>query len=358
MEVVALELIRHLQQIDMENEYVIFVKEDEDAACLKSTKNFKIHTTPPYSYPFWEQVHLPRIAREAGIDLLHCTGNTAPVFYRAPMMLTLHDIIYLEKLSFGGTPYQNFGNLYRKLIVPAVVKHGRKIITVSAFEKERILERLPLPEDRVTVVYNAINKDFRVIQEADRLAALTAQYHLPGQFILFFGNTAPKKNTAGVLAAYADYCQNHTNPLPLVIADSSDVYIDRMLDKLHRKEIRHNIRVLDHIPPGELPYLYNLATLFLYPSLRESFGMPILEAMACGTPVITSATASMPEVAGEAALLINPEKPRDIAEAISRLLSDTSLCEQMINRGLKRATQFSWENTARQVLQLYQQIVV
>lgn len=357
MEVVTLELIRHLQEIDQDNEYVIFVKEDEDAGCLKSTANFKIHKTPAFSYPFWEQVYLPRIARKAGLDVLHCTSNTAPVFYASsPMMLTLHDIIYLEKISFAGTAYQNFGNLYRRWIAPAAIRRCSTIVTVSAFEKRRIIEKLGLPEDKVKVVYNAANKRFRVIEERNVLEKMAEKYSLPEQFILFFGNTAPKKNTIGVVEAYAHYFERETNPLPLVITDCTVDYIRQVLNKISTKQkgnMLEKLLVLDYIPFDDLPCIYNLAGLFLYPSLRESFGMPIIEAMACGTPVMTSNVSSMPEVAGDAALLIDPEKPVAIAEGMKEILDNTELQQQMIRRGLRRAAGFSWTNTARQILQLY-----
>lgn len=360
MEVVTLELIRHLQEIDKENEYVVFVKDDEDVGCVQSTANFVIYKTPVFSYPFWEQLYLPKIAKRAEIDLLHCTSNTAPVFYHSPMMLTLHDIIYLEKVSFAGTSYQDFGNLYRRFVVPKVVGHCESIVTVSEFEKKCIVEKLGLPETKVKVVYNAISKNFRKINDKNILREVIKKYHLPEQFILFFGNTAPKKNAAGVLEAYGKYFTTQPDPLLLVVTDCTRAYVEKIFKKINLKQkgnILKNILVLDHIPLDELPCVYNLATLFLYPSLRESFGMPIIEAMACGTPVITSNTSSMPEVAGEAALLVHPGQPDAIAEGIQEVLNNPVRRRQMIHEGLARAARFSWKKTAQQMLQIYQQSV-
>lgn len=360
MEVVTLELIRHLQEIDHDNEYVVFVKDDEDADCIQESGNFEIRKTPVFNHPYWEQLYLPKIAKETKIDLLHCTSNTAPVFYHSPMVLTLHDIIYLEKVSFAGTSYQNFGNLYRRLVVPKVIHQCEQIITVSEFEKKHIIARLGLKNEKVKVVYNAINKNFRVITDQNILAEISHKYKLPNQFILFFGNTAPKKNTPGMIEAYIHYYHSNSNPLPLVITDCTKEYIQQILEKLsadYKKNILKNFLILDHIPFDELPSVYNLASLFLYPSLRESFGMPIIEAMACGIPVITSNTSSMPEVAGEAAILIDPRKPMDIAEAIQKILDNKALQEEMKKIGLARAAGFSWKNTAQQVLLTYQDCV-
>lgn len=356
MEVVTLELVRHLQKIDQDNEYVIFIKDDEDTDCLQSTANFKILKTPAFSYPFWEQVYLPRLARRAGLDVLHCTSNTAPVFYSPPKILTLHDIIFLEKVSFAGTAYQNFGNLYRRFIAPAAIRQCSTVVTVSVFEQRRIIEKLGLPEDKVKVVYNGISKKFRIIEDSSALKKMAEKYSLPEQFILFFGNTAPKKNIVGVVEAYIHYFEKETNPLHLVIIDCTVDYIRKVLNKINTKQkedILKKLLILDYIPFDDLPFVYNLSNLFLYPSLRESFGMPVIEAMACGTPVITSNVSSMPEVAGDAALLTDPENPVEIAEGIKKILDNPELQQQMIRSGLRRSAGFSWTNTARQVLQLY-----
>lgn len=360
MEVVTLELIRHLQEIDRDNEYVVFVKDDEDAVCIQESANFEIIKTPVFTYPYWEQWYLPKIAKKAKVDLLHCTSNTAPILYRSPLLLTLHDIIYLEKISFKGTSYQNFGNLYRRWVVPQVIHHCKQIITVSEFEKKRIIENLGLGNDQVKVVYNAISKHFRVIDDKNFLYGIAQKYRLPEQFILFFGNTAPKKNTAGVIEAYVHYYHHNQNPLPLVITDYAEEYVLQILEDLKvkdKKRILENLLILDHIPFEELPVVYNLSTLFLYPSLRESFGMPIIEAMACGIPVITSDTSSMPEVAGEAALLIDPLKPVEIAEGIQTVVSNKLLQKEMKEAGLSRAAKFRWENTAQEVLLTYKNCI-
>ena len=356
MEIVTLELIRQLQKIDKVNEYVIFVKEDVNEECILPTGNFKIHITPNYNYPMWEQFYLPKLAKREGVDLLHCTSNTAPLLGKTPLLLTLHDIIYIEQTSFAGTAYQNFGDLYRKFIVPRVIDRCSSIITVSAYEKAKIVEKLFVKDDKVEVVYNAINKSFREISDESVLEAARNKYGLPPRFILHFGNTAPKKNTAGVLEAYAQYFKQSECPLPLVITDCTIEYVEQLVKKVRVPEssdLISQLIVLDHIPFDQLPSIYNCASVFLYPSLRESFGMPILEAMACGTPVITSETSSMPEISEGAAYLVDPTRPQELAEGMDRILKDDYLRTDLIGKGLSRAAEFSWENTARQVLKLY-----
>jgi glycosyltransferase involved in cell wall biosynthesis len=357
MDIVALELIRNLQQLDHHNEYFIFVKPDTDNGVLKETGNFHIVEVPGGPYPLWEQVLLPRAARRAKVDLLHCTSNTAPLRLPVPLVLTLHDIIYLEPLDLRrGSWYQRAGNLYRRWNVPRVVPHCARVLTVSAFEQARIEQRLPGPAGQVEVVYNSAGEQFRRIADPAALAAAKARYNLPDRFIFFLANTDPKKNLRGVLQALALLKKQGQLAFTLVMLDYQETALLALLGELNAPDLRAHIRLCGYVPNQELPLIYNLAEIFLYPSLRESFGIPILEAMACGTPVITSNTSSMPEVAGDAALLIDPFRPETIADAILRLQNDPAERARLVAQGLERVQRFSWRETARQVRSVYEQV--
>ena len=355
MEIVALELIRQLQQLDKENQYFIFVKDDEDRDCISETENFKIIPLPGLTYVDWEQIQLPKAVKKYHLDLLHCTCNTAPLKLDVPLVLTLHDIIYLESVSFSGTPYQNFGNLYRRWVVPRIIKKCSKVITVSQYERKCINQTLNLSGDLVQVVYNGISSNFRSIRDQD-LISYREKHKLPEEFILYFANPAPKKNAFNTLSAYRHYVDNTEYPLPLILADTNTVFVNQLLEKIKAEYLSSHITVIEFIPFTELPYIYNLASLFLYPSKRESFGLPILEAMACGTPVITSETSSMPEVAQNAALLANPEDYMSIAHQLIAYFAKKVSQELLIKEGLARAKEFTWQYTAQKVLQIYHQI--
>ena len=211
MDMVALELIRNLQEIDHENEYFIFVKPDTDYSALKETGNFKIIPLKGGFYPFWEQFALPRAARKAGCELLHCTSNTAPVNTKIPLVVTLHDIIYMESsylkiLRGSGTLYQKTGNVYRRLVIPRILKTSRKIITVSNFEKNRIAHYFGITGDnRLTAIYNGVSEHFKPVTDRSELERIRVKYNLPEHFFFFLGNTDPKKNTKGTLKAYSDF---------------------------------------------------------------------------------------------------------------------------------------------------------
>ncbi len=362
MDMVALELINELQKIDHENEYVIFVKPDEDTTTLKATSNFKIVELSGGPYPTWEQFALPKAAKAEGCHLLHCTSNTAPVNTSLPLVVTLHDIIYMESISLfkkSGTWYQKMGNMYRRYVVPPVVKKSDKIITVSKFERNRIAEFFGIPqeENRLVAIYNGVSEHFVPINDQKELDRVKSLYKLPDRFLFFLGNTDPKKNTPGTLKAFSDYLKKSNDPdLYLVMLDYERSSLEKILSDIGDKELINRILLTGYVVNTDLPAIYNLCSIFLYPSLRESFGIPMLEAMRCGTPVITSNTSSMPEVSGDAAYIVDPFKPEQITEGITKLLSDKALRVELVKKGLKQAAKFSWKHMAEDVLSLYKEV--
>jgi glycosyltransferase involved in cell wall biosynthesis len=357
MDIVALELIRKLQKIDHKNEYYILVKKDEDHKALKETGNFHIVELPGAPYPLWEQYYLPKAVKKIAPDLLHCTSNTAPLKVNAPLVLTLHDILYMQKIDLTrGSWYQRIGNLYRKWLVPKIVHSCKTIITVSDFEKKEIDRQFHFEEDKVKTVYNAFNPGFKPITDLKALTVYKKKYHLPERYLLFLGNTHPNKNMRTVLMALSKLHREHAIPIPLVMPDVDEGFLDKTLHEINDPGLKDKILLTGYVPNHELVYIYNLATVFLYPSFYESFGIPMLEAMSCGVPVIASNRAAMPEVSGGAALPVNPESAEEMAIAIRRLLTEETLYESCKNAGLRRASSFSWTLTAFEVLDIYYKI--
>lgn len=351
MDIYAVELIRELQMVDHENEYFIFVKAGEDH-CIKDSANFTVVEVSGLTYADWEQISLPIAASNYQLDVLHCTSNTAPLFTNIPTILTLHDIIYLNKSFSGGSLYQGLGHYYRKWIVPMAYKKARQVFTVSEFEKECITSVLG-HASKLSAIYNGVGSKFKPLNTAEK-AELKARKNFPDQYIFFLGNTAPKKNMKAMLEAFGLYHEINENPLPLVIAESSPSEIAGMLQELNRPGLIKNIHLTGYLSHDELPGIYAAAQLFIYPSLRESFGIPIIEAMACGTPVITSNTSSMPEVAGGAAYLINPTDPKEISQAIAWTLDNPPYHQNLRAKGLLRAMDFRWTSTAKKVKEGYE----
>lgn len=354
MDFVVLEAVRELQKLDTKNEYFIFVSPGEDP-CLTETDNVHIIEVNCPTYPLWEQWALPRAVNKVKPDLLHCTSNTAPLLNRYPLLLTLHDIIFLEpRQNSSKSLYQNMGWYYRRIVVPRILPKCSKIITVSHFECNRIKEALQLPDDKIMAIYNGYSPHFRPLENVQQVT----QKYLPAEDYLFFlGNTDPKKNTPRTLKAYSLYLKKSTSKRPLLIADLKAEYVDEILKENKIEEIRPYLYMPGYIPNTDLPYLYNGAFAFLYTSLRESFGIPLLEAMACGTPVITSNTSSMPEVGGRDAIVVDPTDEEAIADKLLALETDPLFYQTQVDYGLERVKNFSWEQTARSFLQLYQSII-
>lgn len=354
MDFVALETIRELQKLDKRNEYFIFVSPGEDR-CLEESDNMHIIEIRYPAYPLWEQVGLPDAVQRIKPDLLHCTSNTAPVNVPVPLVLTLHDIIFLEKRQSGSKSwYQEMGWHYRKLVVPRILPKCKKIITVSHFEKDCICKALHLPHSQVTAVYNGYNTHF---SPQPSQPEITKKYMKTGDYLFFLGNTDPKKNTPRVLKAYSIYLAHSTFKRPLLIADLKESVIDHILTQENIEEIKPYLSFPGYICNTDLAALYNEAFAFLYPSLRESFGIPMLEAMACGTPVIAGNTSAMPEIAGNGALLADPYSAEDIADRILLLEQNQTLYRQQVNYGLERVKLFSWRKSAESLLNIYKEVV-
>ena len=353
MDYVVLQEIKELQQFDTHNEYFVFVAPGEDR-CLEDSKNVHIIEIGGNIYPIWEQITLPKVVSELKLDLLHCTSNTAPIRCSVPLVLTLHDIIFMEPRDKSNKSlYQNMGWLYRRLVVPRILKKCKYIITVSDFERNNIIKKLGIPSERMVMIYNGYNEWFKPLKDLDM--KYRKYIKEPGYFF-FLGNTDPKKNTERTLIAYSKYLELSKVKRKLLMADLDKSYLDDIIVKNHIENIYPNIQMPGYIVNSDLPYIYNNAFAFLYTSLRESFGIPLLEAMACGTPVITSNTSSMPEIGGRNAILVNPESPGEIAQMMIKLEKDRDFYDQQKELGIKRAKLFSWRQTAEQLLEVYERV--
>jgi len=361
MDRVALELILNLQVIDKENDYFIFVKPDQDKSVIQPTANFKIVEIPGGSYPWWEQFKLPKAAKAYHCHLLHCTSNTAPYCRKTPLITTLHDIIYMEgsllKLLLNkASLYQKFGNLYRRIIVAKVVKNSSCIITVSNFEKQNINHFFKLKNKKIKTIHNGVNQNFTIKMDTHHLSKVKANYKLPEDYILHIANKDPRKNTKGVLIAFNDFLKKATISYQLLLLGYKETDLKIILNDIDAQHLRKHIILIEYISDEDLPAIYYLSKLFLFPSLREGFGIPIIEAMACGVPVITSNTSSMPEVAGDAAHIIDPNNTKEICNGMIKIASDLKYRNELIQKGLLQSKKFSWNRMAFQVLEQYKQL--
>lgn len=353
MDYVVLEEIKELQKSDNRNEYFVFVAPGEDH-CLHDSKNVHIIEIGSNFYPLWEQFSLPRAVNQLNLDMLHCTSNTAPILCKIPMILTLHDIIFLEPRDKSNKSlYQNMGWLYRRFVVPRILKKCKRIITVSEFEYNNIISKLHIPEEKMVMIYNGYNEWFKPVEDIE---LIYQQYIEEPGYFFFLGNTDPKKNTERTLIAYSHYLEKSNVKRKLLMADLDRSFLDDIIERNHIENIKDYMVIPGYIKNADLPYVYNNAFAFLYTSLRESFGIPLLEAMACGTPVITSNTSSMPEIGGSEALMVNPQNADEITEKMLLLEEDNIIYQKQKEIGIRRAQQFSWKYTAEQLLTVYEDV--
>lgn len=354
MDYVVLNELRQLQRNDFENDYYVFVKPGEDR-CLSDSVNMHIIELNCPTYFIWEQWALPRAAKKKKVELLHCTSNTAPLWCSVPLLLTLHDVIFLEERIHSASTYQRMGNYYRRIIVPRVAKKCLRIITVSNIEKTNIIMKLRIPQERIIVLHNGYDDIYKLLgNEHD----IYKKYIKEPDYFFILGNTDGRKNIERMLIAYSFYLKRSTIKRKLLITSLGDSYIEQIIERHNLGDIRNHIVLTGYVPLEDLPYLYNSAFAFLFASIREGFGIPILESMACGTPVITSNTSSMPEVAGENAILVNPESTKEIAEMMIRLEEDSQFYNKQKEYGLNHVIAFSWQETTRQLLSIYKELII
>ena len=357
IETSSLELIKALQEIEPSHEFIVFTKDDEDRRCLTASENLKIRTLGGKMFADFEQLFLPLAARKEQVDVLHCTGNTAPYFSPAPVVQTLHDVIFMDSIPSEDSFYQRFGNLYRRRVVPVVTPRSKAIVTVSHYEKERIVQRLGIPSEKVHVVYNGINeRRFHTHYSAEARDGVLKKYNLPAHFILFLGNLTMRKNPARAIEAYVKYASATADPLAFVMPGLSRKFVIRTLRHLQFPYNPSQFITPGYIDEADLPLMYIASSVFLFPSLSEGFGMPVIEAMACGTPVVSSNAACLPEITGNAALLANPLKADEMASALIALSQNEALRRQKAEAGLRNAKRFSWRQTAAHMMNIYEAV--
>lgn len=357
MDVVAHELLKRLPLTNDTNTYHILIKDDEDI-CLQDKQNRFTHILKKSFYPIWEQVLLPKHCSKIKVDILHCTANTAPINLNIPLILTLHDVIFMEQSNIHSKAswYQKLGNTYRSFIVPIVAKKAIKILTVSAYQKNIISQKLHISPDKISVIHNGADERFFEVHTPENIENVLSKYGLKKGYIFFMANTEPRKNTIGVLKAYQILLKLNPNAPRLVMKGINLRQLKNYLITEQLESLLNNIDLIVYVNYEDLPLLYQGAFTLWFPSFSEGFGLPIIEAMACGIPVITSNVSCMPEIAGDAAVLINPSKPEEIAEATQQLLQNNLLHETLSNKGKKRALLFTWDLSVKKLVSIYKEV--
>ena len=337
-------LLAALAEIDHQNDYLV-LQSRKDRRRIIGAPNFRRHPlwTPPHHR--LEQLTLPLELAPLRLDVLHSPDFIPPLRRNCRAVITVHDLAFLLFPGLLTAESQRYYGQIRQ-----AVHSAEAIIAVSESTKRDLIAHTAAPAAKITVVYEAAGPAFRPVTDATALTAVRQKYALPPDFVLFVGTIEPRKNLTTLLKAF--HVSRFTFHVPtIVIAGKRGWLYEETIAQA--RELGTAVQFIGGVPPEDLPALYSAARLFVLPSVYEGFGLPVLEAMACGTPVVCSNASSLPEVAGDAALLVEPHDVDGLAAALQRALGDEALRRQMIARGLTQAARFSWAKAAQETLAIY-----
>jgi glycosyltransferase involved in cell wall biosynthesis len=341
-------LLCHLPEVDPEIRYTVFLNERRYVPSpLLQLEVSRLPTHRPPVRILWEQVVQPNAVRHARTDLMHEPAFVGPLASRCPFVVTIHDLSFL--LYPQG--FRTLNRLYLKVLTRLSVSRARRIIAVSNSTKQDLVRLYGISPALVDTVHNGVDPSFRPLPAAD-VAAFKLSRKLPEHLILFVGTLEPRKNVVHLVRSYARLPEPRP---PLLFVGGKGWLYDEVFTCVEGLDLADQVRFVGYVPPQDLPWWYNAADLFVYPSLYEGFGLPLLEAMACGTPVIASTASSLPEVVGQAGLLVDPRDIDALATAMDQVLRNMDRRDEMRTAGLKQARGFSWQETARQTVGSYRQ---
>ncbi len=348
-------LLRHLSRIDATTEYVVLCRPADCDIVEELGENFRAVAEPSPAYSIREQITIPMDLRRERVDLFHAPHYVLPPLTPCRSIVTIHDCIHLR---FPQYLPNRLGYAYARSSLWIAAHRSARILTVSEASKRDILRYFRVPERKIAVIHNAIDERFGEIPTAEETERVQERYQLNEPFVLYAGNIKPHKNLERLIEAF--FALRHRGGFEdvklLIIGDEISKYAT-LRRAVHRYKLHKHVRFFGFVPDRTLAILYRLAKVFVFPSLYEGFGLPPLEAMASGTPVITSNVSSLPEVVGDAALLIDPYEPDALADAMGRVLTDTALQEDLRRRGYARVREFSWERSVARVREIYAEVL-
>ena len=345
-------LLTHLPRVDHDNRYTAFIGDRRFTGSGLALKPSRLPTSRPVVRIFWEQVVQPFALQNERVDLLHALAFVTPLLSPCPSVVTIYDLSFL----LYPESFKRFKRFYLGLFTRLSARRARRIIAISESTKRDVVRLLGVSPEKVEVIYCGIDEAFRPLAE-DQVYAFRSKRGLPERFILFVGTIEPRKNVGRLIAAYArlrsGQQETDIGGTKLVIGGAKGWFYEDVFARVGELGLEHEVMFPGYIPVSQLPLWYNAAELFVYPSLYEGFGLPLLEAMACGTPVVAANTSALPEVVGEAGLTVDPLDVEALAEAMRRALGNEALRQEMTERGLQRARGFSWTKTALETVQVY-----
>lgn len=351
-----IQLIRALAGLTGEDELVIFAEQKGPALIdLPGSSDLEWKIIPdrrPGARLIWEQTLFSRLIREADIDVLHSMHYTRPISLSCASVVTFHDMTFFL--------YPELHTLPKRIYFPLAIKSSARradfVISVSESTRQDAIRLLNLSPDRVITIPHGVDPLFRPIDDLDSETRVSSKYQLPDKFILYVGLIEPRKNLPALISAYKKLVDEGTGH-SLVLGGRFGWMFDEVLKQIEKLNLTDNVILPGYFAQEDLPMVYNLSDLFVYPTLYEGFGLPVLEAMACGIPVITTDISSIPEIVEEAGLLVPPDEVEPLFQGMKKVLSDEDLRIELARRGIDQAAKFSWERTAKSTLKVYRQAI-
>jgi glycosyltransferase involved in cell wall biosynthesis len=350
-----LNLLQRLPEAANGDHFTVFLSDCRAAESLRGlvVRRSRLPTEWPWVRIAWEQFIQPIELSRAGVNLAHAMAFVAPLLAPCPTVVTIYD---LSPFHFP-EGFRAWNRIYLRSLIPISVRRARRVIAISQCTKADIVQQCGVSPDKIDVVYCGINESFRPIADLQAMAEFRRSRSLSERLILFVGTIEPRKNLVRLVQAYAALRRAVPDTPPLVIAGDKGWLWQPVFAEVAKQGLSDHVLFPGYVDPEELPWWYNAAELLVYPSLYEGFGLPPLEAMACGTPVVTSNASSLTEVVGDAGLMIDPGDVTGLAEAMRQALRDPGLRESMRTKGLARAAPFSWLRAARETVAVYHRAV-
>lgn len=366
------ELIRAYLALDLPDEHILFAATGGLPASVtngrldyitalarrSSLSTFRFPLADDWLHRLWHRARL-RVPIEAligRVGLFHEPDFVLPpTLPRTPTVLTVHDLTFIRDAASALPKLRRYLNR----VVPRSVTRATHVLADSMATRNDLIELFQTPAEKITVLYGGVDTRFAPVHDPDKLAAIRARYNIgSGPFILGLGTIQPRKNYGRLIQAFSNLLplERLTSNLRLVIVGGKGWLYDNIFAEVKRLGVADRVMFPGFVDDDDLPALYSAAALFAFPSLYEGFGLPVLEAMACGTPVVTSSTSSLVEVGGDAALLVEPTNVDAIADAMRHILEDASLRQQLVKRGFEQARRFTWDEAALQLKEIYQRI--
>jgi glycosyltransferase involved in cell wall biosynthesis len=340
-------LLQHLLKIDTRNQYRLYTRQPLDLSTFAAAN---IEQQVIASRRLWTQWGLATHVMRQPPDVLFIPAHTMPILHRPSLkcVVTIHDLGYEYLPQYHQFPHK----LYLNRTTEFAAKFATHLIAVSNFTKQDLIQKLHVPEDKVTVVYEGVDLIKNRRPTSQKIKEVQQKYGLSEDYILFVGTIQPRKNLVALIEAFARILPQHKG-VQLVLAGGNGWLSEPIFQAPQRLGIEDKVIFTGYVDESDKPALYAGAKLTALVSLFEGFGLPMLESMACGTPVISASTSSLPEVVGDAGILVDPTSVEDIAQGLYQGLSDTKLVQKLIDQGYEQVKKFSWDSAAKGTLDVF-----